>query len=94
MSDDVYAKLRWSAMQSALLLLCVQDFAASILRYTLNLTPLNDEALAEIKAACVLNLKNTSTSGVSINEEAALIGQTIEKFENCIKFIIQKASEI
>jgi len=81
-------------MGMAMLMSGLKDFAVQILRAASEGRPLNDEALNEIKAICVTNLKNSSTTGIPIEEEAKLFGQSIQGLENMIESAISTSRQI
>jgi len=71
----------------------MQDFAAKLLRAALNDEPLDEAALAAIQASCIRDLKDAYPVGLTIEDEAAIIGQAIQNLEEHMRLAIQRARQ-
>jgi hypothetical protein len=94
MEEDEAARWRRTATQAGALIMAMQDFAIRILRRARRGHPVDDAALAEIRAATVRYLKNLQTMGLAIEDEADIIGQALEQLDQLIDTAIRQANEL
>jgi hypothetical protein len=78
MSDDVIANLRHSAAVMGMLMLCMQDFAAQIIKHVASGNPLDQGGLEKIMKTTVARMKMTDLQGTDISQSAAIFKQANE----------------
>jgi hypothetical protein len=93
MNDERLAGWKRNALSLAAVAACLKDFAARIIGHVERGGTLDDAAFAEIKAACVLSLKNSITAGLPIEDEAEAIGNAIETVQQFMDSAIAEGRE-
>jgi len=76
----------------SILALGLNDFAIRLIkrgRYEL----LTDAVLQEVRHACITEWKNTDTSGMGIDQEAALLGQAFDQLEQFLDRAISQGRQ-
>jgi hypothetical protein len=78
----------------SLMTMCLQDFAGRIIRHVLRGGALDDAGFAAIKEAGVRYLKNINAEGLTIDQEAEAVGQTINNFKQIADAIITQGRNL
>jgi hypothetical protein len=92
--QEALAGWRRNTVLLSLLTMSLQDFAAKIIRHVLRGGILDDAGFTEIKEAGVRYLKNLNAEGLSIDQEAESVGQTINNFQQLADSIIAQGRDL
>lgn len=81
-----------SATQAGMIALAFQDFATKLIRHVRSGRPLDDASLATLRDNCIRNLKNSTMSGMSFEEEAETLRQAVENAEKLLDGAIARGT--
>jgi len=73
-----------SAAQAGMIALAFQDFAAKLIKHVRSGYPLDDASLATLRDNCIRDLKNSTMTGTSFEEEAEILRQAVENAEKLL----------
>ena len=79
--NDELANWKRNAAEMSIIAMWLKTFAGEIIGHVLNGNTLDYEAVQQIKAQCVRDLKNLDVIGLGIKQEADILGKAIEHFE-------------
>jgi hypothetical protein len=94
MGSEYNNNLRKSTARLALLSMSLQDFATQVLAHALRRDAIDHETIQAIRSRCIINLKNSHSEGVSINDEAEVFGEAVSDLEQFMDAIISDAWEM
>jgi hypothetical protein len=72
----------------------MQELATRILACSASGNPIDSDALEKIRASCVISLKNLETVGLSVDDDAEIIGQAVRDLEQLIDATIADSRKI
>ena len=72
----------------------LQDFSAHLLARARQGKALDANTVADIKAACILNLKNSQAFGLAIHDEADVFTKAIAEFDEFVDGAIESSKYI
>ena len=90
---SVETNLRLSLGRAGLITMGLQDFAAKLIAHVSAGGTLDDNALASIRASCVLDLKNSDATGPSIEQQAEVFRKAIDDLEKLVDGAIQRGRQ-
>lgn len=73
-----------SATQAGMIALAFQNFAGQLIKHVRSGHPLDDASLAILRDNCIRDLKNSTITGMSLEEEAETFRQAIENAEKLL----------
>lgn len=82
-----------SAAQAGMIALAFQDFAAKLIKHVRNGHPLDDASLATLRGNCIRDLKNSTITGMSFEEEAETFRQAVENAEKLLDAAIARGRQ-
>ncbi len=68
---------------------CLREFAARIIAHVSDGGVLDDSILASIRAECVRKIKNADPTGLSVEQEAEVIGKAVKHVEDLLDATIR-----
>ena len=81
-----------SAAQAGMITLAFQDFTAQLIRHVLSGYLLDDLSLMTLRNNCIRDLKNSSVTGMSLEEEAEIFRQAVENAEKLLDAAIARGT--
>ncbi len=82
-----------SATQAGMIALAFQDFTAKLIEHVRSGHPLDDVSLATLCDNCIRNLKNSTVTGMSFEEEAETLRQAVENAEKLLDGAIARGRQ-
>ena len=82
-----------SATQAGMIALAFQDFAAQLIKHVRSGHPLDDTSLAILRDNCIRDLKNSTMTGMSFEEEAETFRQAVENAEKLLDGAIARGTQ-
>jgi hypothetical protein len=82
-----------SATQAGMIALAFQDFAAKLIRHARSRGLLDDASLASLRDNCIRDLKNSTITGMSLEEEAETFRQAVENTEKLLDAAIATGTQ-
>lgn len=71
----------------------LRDFTAMIIANVSDGGVLDDSALASIRTECIRQLQNADPAGLSVEQEAEVVGKTVKNVENLIDSAISQGRD-
>ena len=82
-----------SATQAGMIALAFQDFAANLIKHVRSGHRLDDASLATLRDNCIRDLKNSTMTGMSFEEEAETLRQAVENAEKLLDGAIARGRQ-
>jgi hypothetical protein len=82
-----------SAAQAGMIALAFQNFAAQLIRHVRSGHLLDDISLGILRDNCIRDLKNSTMSGMSFEEEAETLRQAVENAEKLLDGAIVRGTQ-
>jgi hypothetical protein len=74
--------------------LAFENFTAQLIRYVLSGHLLDDDSLMMLRDNCLRDLKNSTITGMSLEDEAEIFRQAVENAEKLLDAAIARGREI
>ena len=81
-----------SAAQAGMITLAFQNFTAQLIRHVLSGHLLDDASLMMLRNNCIRDLKNSTITGMSLEEEAEIFRQAVENAEKLLDAAIARGT--
>jgi hypothetical protein len=79
-----------SAAQAGMITLVFENFTAQLIKYVLSGQLLDDDSLMMLRDNCIRDLKNSTMTGMSLEEEAEIFRQAVENAEKLLDAAITR----
>lgn len=73
-----------SAAQAGMIVLAFQNFTAQLIKHVLSGNMLDDNSLMMLRDSCIRDLKNSTITGMSLEDEAEIFRQAVENAEKLL----------
>lgn len=83
-----------SAAQAGMITLAFENFTAQLIRYVLSGHLLDDDSLMMLRDNCLRDLKNSTITGMSLEDEVEIFRQAVENAEKLLDAAIARGREI
>jgi hypothetical protein len=82
-----------SAAQAGMITLVFENFTAQLIRFVLSGHVLDDMSLLMLRDSCIRDLKNSTMTGMSLEEEAEIFKQAVENAEKLLDAAIARGRD-
>jgi hypothetical protein len=82
-----------SAAQAGMITLVFENFTAQLIKYVLSGQLLDEDSLMMLRDNCIRDLKNSTMTGMSLEEEAEIFRQAVENAEKLLDAAILRGRE-
>ncbi|GAB1716916.1 MAG: hypothetical protein NTAFB05_19580 [Nitrobacter sp.] len=83
-----------SAAQAGMITLVFENFTAQLIKFILSGNVLDDISLMMLRDDCIRDLKNSTITGISLEEEAEIFKQAVENAEKLLNAAIARGRDI
>ena len=82
-----------SAAQAGMITLVFENFTAQLIKFILSGNVLDDISLMMLRDSCIRDLKNSTMTGMSLEEEAEIFKQAVENAEKLLDAAIARGRD-
>jgi hypothetical protein len=90
---EILQNAKRSATQAGMITLALQNFAAQLIKHVRNGHLLDDADLATFRDNCIRDLKNSTLTGMSLEDEAETFRQAVENAKKLLDGAIARGME-
>lgn len=81
------------SVELALVAISLTDFSASLIAHVRTGGTLDDTALGELRARCILQIKDAGAQGLPIQQEAESLRKALQQLEQMLDLAIAKGGD-